>query len=91
MTERNKIEIAFFAKMLALFVWGVISIATFAGVMNYCPEPFVKWCAGILLVLNLAILGFYASRLVKDKRMAVEALQQKERDELVEQANNYKK
>lgn len=91
MTERNKIETAFFAKMAALFVWGIISIITFAGVLNYCPEPFVKWCAGILLVLNLTILGFYAYRLVKDKRMAVEAIQQKERDELVEQANNYKK
>ena len=91
MTERNKIESAFFAKMAVLFLMGILAIITFAGVLNYCPEPLVKWCAGILLVANLGVIGFYAHRLVKDKNAKIEALQQKERDELVEQAKNYKK
>ena len=66
MNDKNKSELAFFAKILALAVWGLISIITFAGVLNYCPEPFVKWCAGIVLVMNGVIIWRYARRLVKE-------------------------
>ena len=66
MNEKNKSELAFFAKILALAVWGLISIITFAGVLNYCPESFVKWCAGIVLVMNGIIIWRYARRLVKE-------------------------
>lgn len=82
MTERNKIELTFFVKMLALFVWGLISIVTFAGAMN-TPETFVKWCAGILLVLNIAVIWRYAKRLIADKMNAIEAIQAKEREEML--------
>lgn len=66
MNDKNKSELAFFAKILALAVWGIISIITFAGVLNYCPEPFVKWCAGIVLVMNGIIIWRYVRRLVKE-------------------------
>ena len=77
MTERNKIEIAFFAKVLALAVWGLVTIATLAGVLNYCPEPFVKWCAGIVAAMNAVIIWRYIKRLAKEKDAAIEALQDK--------------
>lgn len=66
MNDKNKNEFAFFAKMAFLFVWGMLTIVTFAGVLNYCPEAFVKWCAGIVFAMNGIIIWRYARRLVKE-------------------------
>lgn len=62
MTDKNKL----FAKMAFLFVWGMLTIVTFAGVLNYCPEAVVKWCAAIVLVMNGLIIWRYAKRLTTD-------------------------
>ena len=86
MTEKNKTDFIFFLKMAGLFVWGIIAIINFAGVLNYCPENFVKWCAGILLAGNAVIIYTYGKRLVADKNAAIEAIQAKERQELIDSA-----
>lgn len=82
MNERNKIELAFFAKMAALFVWGIIAIITFAGVLNYCPEGFVKWCAGILLAINAVAIGACGWYIYKQHSAKVKELQDKNKESL---------
>lgn len=52
MTPENKNRIVKGAKILALALFAIITIATCVGVWNFCPEPFVKWCAGILMAVN---------------------------------------
>lgn len=66
MNDKNKL----FAKMAFLFLWGMLTIVTFAGVLNYCPEAFVKWCAGIVLVMNGLIIWRYAKRLTTEYEKA---------------------
>ena len=52
MTPENKNRIVKGAKILALTLFAIITIATCVGVWNFCPAPFVKWCAGILMAVN---------------------------------------
>lgn len=90
MTERNKLSLVLYAKLAVLFIWGMLAIINFAGVMNYCPEAFVKWCAGILLVGNGFLIWRYGKRLVAEKDAAIEEIQKEEREELVKKANKKK-
>lgn len=52
MTPENKNRIVKGAKILALALFALITIATCVGVWNFCKEPIVKWCAGILMAVN---------------------------------------
>lgn len=61
MNEQNKSNVAAGAKVLALVVFGLLTIATCAGVWNYCPEIFVKYLAGALFASN----GFAIYKLAK--------------------------
>lgn len=88
MTERNKLSLVLYAKLTVLFIWGALAIINFAGVMNYCPESFVKWCAAILLIGNGVLIWRYGKRLVDEKNAQIVAIQQKEREELVKKANS---
>ena len=56
MTPENKNRMLWGAKVIALIIYVILTIATCAGVWNFCPEPFVKWCAGLLFAAN----GFIA-------------------------------
>jgi len=86
MTERNKTDLLLFAKLGVLVVWGILTIITFAGVLNYCPETFVKWCAGILLVCNGFIFWRFAKRLTDERNAKIKEIQDKERAALVAEA-----
>lgn len=55
MKENNK-DIVKWVKVIILALYCLLTIATCAGVWSFCPEPFVKWCAGILMAAN----GFIA-------------------------------
>lgn len=52
MEQDNKNRIVKGAKILALTLFALITIATCVGVWNFCKEPLVKWCAGILMAVN---------------------------------------
>lgn len=60
MNEDNKNRMLWGAKVFALVIYVILTIATCAGVWNFCPEPFVKWCAGFLFAANglIAYLTF---------------------------------
>ena len=63
----NKSNIVKGLKILGLAIWGLLIIATCAGVLNYCPEKAVKVFATILGVWNCALLGYAAKRAFKDE------------------------
>lgn len=86
MNERNKLSLSLFAKIAILFVWLTLVIITCAGNWNYCPEGFVKWCTFILFAGNIAAIFYLGRKWVKEYNAAIEALQQKERQELIDQA-----
>lgn len=48
----EKKEFIYWAKIVCLFLYGMLTIVTCAGVWNYNPEGFVKLCAGLLLAAN---------------------------------------
>lgn len=52
MEQDNKKRIVKGAKILALTLFAIITIANCVGVWYFCPESFVKWCAGILMAVN---------------------------------------
>lgn len=91
MTERNKISLELFGKLAVLFVWGIVTIITFAGVLNYNPEAFVKWCAGITLAFNGTAIFLLAKKFLKERNDKLVKIQEAEREALVQQANNKKK
>lgn len=91
MTERNKISLELFGKLAVLFVWGIVTIVTFAGVLNSCPEAFVKWCAGITLAFNGTAIFFLAKKFLRERNDKLVKIQEAEREALVQQANNRKK
>ena len=64
MTNKTRLEMG--AKVVALFLFGLLTIITCAGVWNYCPETWVKWCAGALFVCNGIGIYFLAKR-ISDK------------------------
>lgn len=54
--KENSVNIVKWVKVIVLALYCLLTIATCAGVWNFCPEPFVKWCAGFLFAAN----GFIA-------------------------------
>ena len=86
MTERNKTDLLLFVKLGVLFLWLTLTCITFAGVLNYCPEVPVKWCAGLVLVCNVLVFWRYARRLVKERNAKIEEIQKKEREALTNEA-----
>lgn len=54
--------------IIGLFILGLLTIATCAGVWNYCPEPFVKWCAGFLFAAVGVFIFFVARRISADNK-----------------------
>ena len=86
MTEKNKNVFAFFAKVAALFVWLILVIITCAGNWNYNPEGFVKWCTFFVMAINFAAIAYLFIKWRKEYLAEVEAIQQKERQELIDSA-----
>lgn len=60
MNEDNKNRMLWGAKVFALVIYVILTIATCAGVWNFCKEPLVNWAAGILMAANgfIAYLAF---------------------------------
>lgn len=54
-------NIIVWAKRVALVLYAILTIATCAGVWNYCPEATIKVFAGLLFAAN----GFAIYRLWK--------------------------
>lgn len=52
MNQENKNRTAWGLKVLALAIFFILTVAVCSGVWSYCPEPWVKWCAIALLVVN---------------------------------------
>ena len=52
MNEQNKENVSWGVKVLMLFIWALLTIATCAGVWSFCPEFFVKILAGGLFASN---------------------------------------
>ena len=52
MTPENKNRMLWGAKVFALVIYVFLTIATCAGVWNFCKEPLVNWAAGILMAVN---------------------------------------
>ena len=50
MTNKTRLEMG--AKVIALVIFGMLTIVVCAGVWNYCPEAWVKWAAGALFACN---------------------------------------
>ena len=66
MTPENKNRIEKGVTIFLLAVFALITIVTCVGVWNFCPEPFVKWCAGILMAANgLAIYAIANNTMFK--------------------------
>lgn len=59
MKENNK-GIVKWVKVIILALYCLLTIATCAGVWNFCKEPLVNWAAGILMAANgfIAYLAF---------------------------------
>lgn len=64
MTNKTRLEMG--ALVLALVIFGMLTIVTCAGVWNHCPEVWVKWCAGGLFACNAAAI-FVLGKKVSDK------------------------
>lgn len=61
----NKIRVTLGVEIIALVIWGLLTIATCAGVWNFCPEGAVKWFATALFLANGAAIFFIAKNLKK--------------------------
>lgn len=59
--NENKNDIVKWVKVIALALYCLLTIATCAGVWNFCKEPLVNWAAGILMAAN----GVVAFTLIK--------------------------
>ena len=47
-------------KVLVLAIYGLLTIATCAGVWNFNPEGFIKWCALALGLCNAGVIVYLA-------------------------------
>lgn len=56
MNKENKNRMLWGAEVFALVIYVLLTIATCAGVWNFCKEPLVNLAAGILMAAN----GFIA-------------------------------
>lgn len=68
MDEKNKKRWGYDLKNIAFILWGVLAVVTFAGILNYCQESFVRWCAGGLLVVNGVLIYYFAKKLNKEDK-----------------------
>ena len=60
MNDQNKSNIREGLMKLALAAYAILTIATCAGVWNYCPETAVKVMAGVLFACNgLAVVRLW--------------------------------
>ena len=66
MDKKNKKKWVFHIKCIFLLLWGMLTIATFAGVLNYCPESFVRLCTGLLLAVNGACIYIAGRKITKE-------------------------
>lgn len=62
----NKKEILYWAKIVCLLLYAMLTIITCAGVWNYNPEDFVKVCAGFLFAANGLSIYCLAKKLKKE-------------------------
>lgn len=62
----DKKELIYWAKIVCLFLYGLLTIITCAGVWNYNPEGFVKVCAGLLFAANGISIYCLAKKLKKE-------------------------
>jgi len=64
--KENSVNILKWVKLIAIALYCILTFATCAGVWNFCPEPFVKWCAGFLFAANgLAIYAIAKNTMFK--------------------------
>lgn len=61
MNEQNQKNVSAGVKVLILFLYALLTIATCAAVWSFCPEVFVKLLAGALFACN----GFAIYKLAK--------------------------
>ena len=47
-------------KVVLLAIYGILTIMTCAGVWNYNPEGFIKWCALALGLCNAGVIVYLA-------------------------------
>lgn len=51
-------------KVIALVLYGLLTIITMIGVMNHCPETAVKWFSAALLACNAGVI-YYIAKTIK--------------------------
>ena len=66
MDAENKNRIVLGIKMIVLTIYVGLTIATCAGVWNYCTESLIKWGALALAICNGVLAVKYYLRLKKD-------------------------
>ena len=81
MTERNKLSLTLFAKLFALLIWIMVTIAACSGNWNWNPERFVEWCSVILILMTIAAIFIIGYVWVKAYHAEIEAIQKRERKE----------
>ena len=90
MNERNKISLALYAKFGILLLWLAVTVIACAGNWNFNPEGFVNLCTVILFVMNLGAIAYLFVKWKKEYDAALKAIQDKERQDKIDQANNRK-
>lgn len=63
MNEDNKNRVKWGLDVLAIVIAVLVVIAVCAAVWNYCPEPFVKVLAGVLLIANGYLIYRFAKKI----------------------------
>lgn len=75
MNNDNKNRILKGLRMLALVIWLVLVIITCAGVWNFDKEEgFVRWCAFLLMAVNLFAISYLFVKFRKDGQADGKAL-----------------
>ena len=64
----NKSRIAKGVKIIALITYGMLTIATCAGVWNFCPERAVKLFSAALLIANCGAIWCLAKTIKTDEQ-----------------------
>lgn len=90
MTERNKLSLSLYAKLGILLIWAAVTVIACAGNWNHNPEAFVNLCTVILFVMNLGVIAYLFVKWKKEYDAALKAIQDKERQDKIDQANKGK-
>jgi Pyruvate/2-oxoacid:ferredoxin oxidoreductase delta subunit len=64
----NKSRIAKGVKIIALVIYGMLTIATCAGVWNFCPERAVKLFSAALFAANGGVIWYLAKTIKTDEQ-----------------------